>query len=55
MSETITENNSLNLTAKSGLHLTLDSVNQMVLRLRDMRQNRFKVNQSPVLNNQVND
>ena len=55
MSETMTGNNSLNLTAKSGLHFTLDSVNQRAVRLRNMRQNRFKVNQSPVLNNQVND
>ena len=55
MSETMTENNSLNLTAKSGLHFTLHSVNQRAVRLRYMGQNRFKVNQSTLLNEQVND
>ena len=36
MSETITENNSLNVTAKLGLHFSLHSANQRAVRLRDM-------------------
>ena len=36
MSETMTKNNSLILTAKYGLHFTLHSVNPRAVRLRDM-------------------
>ena len=36
MSETMTENNSLNLTGKSDLHFSSLSVNQSAVRLRDM-------------------
>ena len=36
MSETMTEKNCLNPTAKSGLHFSLHSVNQRAVRLRDM-------------------
>ena len=35
MSETMTENNVLNLTAKSGLHFALHSVIQRAVRLRE--------------------
>ena len=36
MSKTMPENDSLNLTAKSGLRFSLHSVNQKAVRLRDM-------------------
>lgn len=49
------DGNSLNLTAISGLHFTLHSVNQRAVRLHDMWENRFKVKQSDLLNEQVND
>ena len=57
MSETMTENNSLNLTAKCHwfTFFFLHSVNQRAVRLYDMWQNHFKVNQSTLLNEQVND
>ena len=51
----MTENNSLNLTRKSDLHFSLHSENKRAVRLRDMCQNRFKVNQSTFLNEQIYD
>ena len=55
MSEAMTKNNSLILTAKSGLQFTLHSLYQRAVRLNDMCQNRLKVSQSTLLNEQVND